>query len=210
MEKQYVDEFFNSGKLRIPSFKRFRSNTDEELGDPVEGLISAKIATPKGSHSIVAINGQEAYVLCATTVESKSLEAKFKTEYGFRILNSLGFSNSISSHIAGFVGGLEGLCSYRDETSINKSIKESFPPPESFSNPEVWSQEYDKFIGIQSRDAFFIKHAKYAHQTEYRFIWFAQGIEKEYIDIICPEARQFCQALNSNNSVQPIAKDSTD
>ncbi|WP_226701880.1 hypothetical protein [Microbulbifer elongatus] len=205
MEKQYVDEFFEHGKLRIPSFRRFRNNPDEEFGDPFEGRVSAQITTPTGSHAISAINGQEAYVLCATTVESRSLEAKFRTEYGFRITNSLGFANCISSHIAGFVGGFEGLCSYRDDISVKKFIDQSVAPPDTFSNPEEWSKEYEKFVGVQSRDAFLIKRSRYSHQAEYRFIWFSQGIEKDYIDITCPEARQYCQPINSSKSMQLTA-----
>lgn len=210
MEKQYVDAFFEHGKLRIPSFRRFRNNPDEELGDPLEGRVSAQIVTPTGSHAICAVNGQEAYVLCATLVENQSLEAKFGTKYGIRILNSLGFANCISSHIPGFVGGLEGLCSYRDDVSVNKSIEESFSPPDTFADPEAWGREYEKFVSEQSRDAFFIKQSRFSHQAEYRFIWFAQGIEKEYVEITCPEARQFCQPINSNNSMQPTANASAD
>lgn len=210
LEKRYVEDFFKYGKLRIPSFKRFRNNPDEELGDAFEGRVSAQIATPTGSHAISAINGQEAYVLCATTVESQSIEAKFRTEFGIRILNTLGFANCISSHISGFIGGIEGLCSYSDDVLINKTIEESFPPPDTFPNPEAWGREYDKFVAAQSRDAFFIKRSKFSHQAEYRFIWFAQGIEKEYIEITCPEARQFCQTINFNNSIQPTVKVSAD
>jgi hypothetical protein len=210
MEKQYVDEFFTLGKLRIPSFKRFRNNPDEEFGDPFEGRVSAKISTPNGSLAIGAINGQEAYVLCATTVQSQSLEAKFRTEYGIRILDSLGFASCISSHIAGFVGGLEGLCSYRDDVSINKFITEPFPSPDRFPNPEEWEKEHDKFVSVQSRDALFIKRSIFSHQAEYRLIWFARGTEKEYIKIICPEARRYCQKIDSNNPMQLTAKASTD
>ena len=197
MKKQHVDDFFEHGKLRISSFKSFRNNPDEEQGDFLEGRASAQIKTPNGNHAIVAMNGQEAYVLCATTVESQKLESSFSTEAGFRIISTLGFANCISSHIPGFVAGLEGLCSYRDDTAINKKLNADFPPPDSFPNPEIWADEHDKFVAQQSRDAFFIKRSKYSHQAEYRFIWFAQGPEKEYIDIICPEAGQFCQPLVS-------------
>ena len=191
----HVEEFFESGKLRLSSFKRFRNNPDEEQGDTNEGRASAQIKTRNGNHAIVAMNGQVAYVLCATTVESKNLEASFKTENGFRILNSLGFANCISAHIPGFVGGIEGLCSYRDSIAINKELSEDFPPPDSFPGIEIWSAAYEKFVAQQSREAFFIKLSKYSQQAEYRFVWFAHGKEEEYIDIICPEARQFCQKI---------------
>jgi hypothetical protein len=200
MEKQYVDEFFEHGKLRISSFNRFRDNPDEEQGDIFEGRVNAQIKTPNGNHAIAVMNGQEAYVLCATTVESQKLEASFSTSAAFRIINTLDFASCISSHIPGFVAGLEGLCSYRDEITISKELKVDFPPPDSFPNPDVWSKEYEKFVAQQTRDGFFIKQSRYSHQAEYRFIWFAQGRERQYIDIVCPEARQFCQPLLSPNA----------
>lgn len=200
MEKKYVDEFFEHGKLRISSFNSFRKNPDEEQGDVFEGRVNAQIKTPNGSHAVVAMNGQEAYVMCATTVESQRLEVSFSTTSGFRIINTIGFANCISSHIPGFVAGLEGLCSYRDDTTIEKELKLDFPPPDLFPNPEVWAKEYDKFVAQQTREGFFIKRSKYSHQAEYRFIWFAQGNEREYIDVVCPEARQFCQPLISASS----------
>ncbi len=200
MEKQYVDDFFEYGKLRIPSFRRFRNNPDEEQGDAFEGMTSTKIATPTGSHAIVAINGQEAYVLCTTTVESKTLQAKFRTEFGIRILNTLGFAHSISAHIPGFIGGLEGLCFYRDDVSINKTIESSFPPRDKFSDPEVMFREHEKFVAAHTKDSLFIKRSKFSHQAEYRFIWFAQGLEQEYVEITCPEARQYCQPINSQTN----------
>lgn len=197
MEKKYVEEFFEHGKMRISSFRSFRKNPDEERGDIFEGRVSAQIKTPNGNHAVIAMNGQEAYVMCTTTVESQKLEASFSTTSGFRILNTIGFANCISSHIPGFVAGLEGLCSYRDETAIRKELESDFPPPDSFPNPENWAKEYDNFVAQQTREGFFIKKLKYSHQAEYRFIWFAQGQEKEYIDIICPDARRFCQQFDS-------------
>lgn len=195
MEEQYVEEFFEEGKLRISSFKSFRSNPDEEQGDTQEGCVSAQLSTPNGSHAILGINGQEAYVLCATTVESKTLEASFSTRAGFRIIDTLGFAQAISSHIPGFVAGLEGLCSYRDAPSVEKTLISDFPLTDSFPNPEVWAAEYEKFVANQSRDSYFLKRSRYSYQAEYRFIWFAQRNERDFIDIVCPEARMFCQPI---------------
>lgn len=200
MEKKYVDEFFEYGKLRISSFKSFRKNPDEEQGDVFEGRVNAEIKTPNGNHAVVATNGQEAYVMCATTVESQKLEASFSTKSGFTILDTIGFANCISAHIPGFVGGLEGICSYRDEITIKKELGSDFPPPDSFQNSEILAKEYEKYLAQHTREGFFIKRSKYSHQAEYRFVWFAQGQEREYIDIVCPEARRFCQLFVSASS----------
>ena len=198
LEKEFTDAFFKEGRLRISSFKNFRKHADENRGDFAEGSASMQISTPMGSHAISAINGQEAYVLCAGTVESASMETSFQTQDGFRILKPLSFADAISGHIPGFIGGMEGLCHYKDSLLIAKAEPENFPPPDAFASIEEWSQQHDSFVGNHAKEAFFLKHIKYSHQGEYRFIWFASGAEKEYIDIVCPEAIQFCQRLTGN------------
>ena len=195
LETQYVDQFINKGKLRLSSFKAFRSNPDEQKGDISEGRVNMQIGTPNGNHVIVAMNGQKAYVLCAGTVEDKNMKASFKTEDGFRILNTLGFANAISSHIPGFVAGMEGLCCYRKDLLIKKDDNKPISNPDTYSNPEKWAEEHDRYVAEQARETFFVKHIDYAHQGEYRFIWFASGNEEDHIDITCPEGKRFCQRL---------------
>jgi hypothetical protein len=196
LEKEFVELFFKEGKLRLSSFKAFRNNPDEQRGDPFEGRATMQITAPNGRHTILTMNGQAAYILCAGTVENKNMEASFKTECGFRILNPLGFANVISRHIPGFVFGMEGLCYYREERSIDKHDEKPIISPDSYPDPEAWGKEYDLYVREQTKEAYFLKHISYSHQGEYRFIWFAGGEEKDYIDITCPEAVRFCQPLN--------------
>lgn len=201
LESQYVDDFFSKGKLRLSSFKKFRINPDEQQGDPSEGGASMQISTPNGNHTISVINGQEAYILCSGTVENKSMESSFKTDDGFRILNTLAFADAISRYIPGFISGMEGLCSYREDILIQEYDDTPIRSPDSFANPDEWEKEYDRYVAEKSVKAFFIKRMKFSHQGEYRFIWFTAGeSEREYIDIICPEARRFCQRLPQNAS----------
>ena len=119
----------------------------------------------------------------------------FKTDSGFKILNSLAFADCISHYIPGFIGGYQGLCFYRDDILVTKQDDIPLRTPDTYSNPEEWAAEYDKYIGKQSVDSFFIKYTKYSHQGEYRFIWFAQGCEKKYLKIKCPEAIKHCEKL---------------
>ncbi|MHA5498453.1 hypothetical protein ACVSNS_01475 [Pseudomonas aeruginosa] len=197
LEKEFTDAFFEKGQLRISSFKNFRRHADENRGDLAEGSANIQISTPNGTHAISAINGQEAYVLCAGTVESRTMEASFQTQEGFRILQPLSFADAISRHIPGFSGGMEGLCHYKEHLLIEKTELDQFPPPDAFPSLDEWSDQYDLYVGAQMKEALFLKHIKFSHQGEYRFIWFASGAEKEHIDITCPEAVKFCQRLNS-------------
>ena len=199
LEQEYVDEFFDSGKLRISSFKAFRKHEDAQRGDTSEGTINSKITTPSGAYGTLLISNQEAYVLCASTIENKNMEATFETNSGFRINNSLGFANAVSRYIPGFYEGMEGLCSYRKDTLIQKyddnlsSLANRMP--NNFESPEAGWNETNRYANELANEAFFIKHISYSHQGEYRMIWIASGGEKQYIDIICPEALQFCQPL---------------
>ncbi|HET6763271.1 MAG TPA: hypothetical protein VFH27_06355 [Longimicrobiaceae bacterium] len=51
---------------------------------------------------------------------------------------------------------------------------------------------FHMFFEMAGDDLFFLKPVRYAHQNEYRLLWHTTRIVPGYIDIVCPEARQFC------------------
>lgn len=193
IEQKYVEEFFSIGLLRLPTFKTFRNHKDEERCDLNEGRVCAEIKTPNCNHKILAINGQEAYVLCGGLVENPTMEASFSTQCGIRILNPLAFSDAVSGRIPGFVGGYQGNCVYRSDTFLSKQDSATFEPPANHDGMEKWASDYDEYIARETSEAFFIKRLKFAHQNEYRFIWFAHGYEQSELFVTCPEARRFCE-----------------
>lgn len=193
LKTEYVEEFFNDGSLRLSSFITFRKHPDELRRDSQEGRITMEIESPNGKTGVVATNGQEAYVLCASTVETAL--PKDGEVSAFRIMDSLGFANAISSQIPGFVGGVEGLCSYRSSMMVSKKDPRMIRPPSENEDPEKWFEEQNRYIGRHSIETFFIKEIKFAHEAEYRFIWFASGPRKEYLEIKCPAALQFCERV---------------
>lgn len=191
MKAEFVDDFFNDGTLRLSSFEVFRRHPDELRRDSQEGRIVMEIEAPNGKTSILGINGQESYVMCASTIET-TLPSDGSVA-AFRILDTLGFANAISGQIPGFLGGTEGLCSYRDNTMLKKRDSRPIVPPPDGVDPEKWFEEQQHHIGKHSIDAFFIKESRFSHEAEYRFIWFASGTHKDYLDIKCPAALQFCE-----------------
>lgn len=193
LKTEYVDDFFRDGSLRLASFETFRKHSDELRRDPQEGLVAMEIEAPNGTTSILGANGQEAYVICASTVETALPDNG--SVAAFRILDTLGFANAISSQMLGFLGGVEGLCSYRDNAMLRKRDSRPITPPAEGENPEKWFEEQNRYIGKQTIDAFFIKHSRFSHEAEYRFIWFASGPRREYLDIKCPDALRFCERV---------------
>src|SRR5574337_32290 len=97
LKTEYVDAFFRDGTLRLSSFELFRKHPDELRRDSQEGRVSMQIHGANSKVSVVAINGQETYVMCASVVEAQ-LPSDGSTS-AFRILDTFGFANSISGQI---------------------------------------------------------------------------------------------------------------
>lgn len=194
LQTEYVDAFFADGTLRLSSFNVFRNHPDELRRDEQEGRIHLEIIGPNSKTHVVGMNGQEAYVMCTSTIEAAlPVDGSISA---FRILDTLGFANAISAQIPGFLGGTEGLCSYRDNTVLRKTDLQPFEPPAEDADVEKWFEEHERRIGKHSIDTFFVKESRFSHEAEYRFIWFAAGPHREYLDIKCPAARQFCERVS--------------
>lgn len=199
LEDVYVDAFFEKGSLRLSSFKRFRQHTDEQRGDTGEGSIMMEIINPESRHAVVGFNGQEAYVLCGSIIQSAEVMKAFEgAESGIKIKNPVGFADAVSRHISGFVGGFQGDCIYADDRVVRRANVPDmkFPPPNDEAGMEKWGEEYDRFLAAQnSNESLLLKPMRYSNQAEYRLVWFAAGPEKDYIDIECPEAIKLCEKV---------------
>lgn len=193
MESIYVEAFFKSGALRISSFEFFRKHSDERRRDGEEGTAVMEIKSQESTMSAVALNGQEAYVLCASTVEPE-LTAD---QDGLIIDDTIAFSAAVSRFLPGFMGGTEGLCTYRSNTLYKAFDSHEFGPPADGEDPEKWAEQQERIAGLHMQNKFFIKHSRFSHESEYRMIWFCSGKPKDYIDIECADAIRFCRRLRA-------------
>lgn len=199
LEEEYTEKFFKDGSLRLSSFKKFRQHPDEQRGDGFEGRATQSWKHPDGGTSaIIATNSGRCFVLCGTISESKSLQDAFAND-GFRINNTLGFADAISRHIPGFLNGMEGLCTYRDEVLLKKSMPQLFSEEDEIDPSKAFGR-MDRDVQEEAFDSFFLKRSAFAHQAEYRMIWVATGEEIEHIDIKCPEALRFCERLTTSSA----------
>ena len=196
---EYVDAFFNDGSLRLSSFEAFRRHPDEKRRDGQEGLVAMEVNTPTGSLSILGACGQEAYIMCASTVETPIGENDGSAS-AFRIFDSLKFADAVSRQIPGFIGGTEGFCIYRKNTMITKSDPNPIIVPTAGVNSDSWFQEQKLRTAKLAIDAYFMKHISFAHEAEYRFIWFAENSRKQFLDIRCPAAIECCERVTKDLS----------
>lgn len=198
LEKKFVDDFFQSGLLRISSFSKFSQHCDEERKDMSEGfgVVTHQNSEGEGQTIIASLSqGSNAYVLCGSMSLREDLSNAFGTDSGFRINDSLGFSAAVARYIPGFHIGQEGPCFYVGQKSVNRDMG---PIDWDTLKPSQESEEFDPskisrtMLDAAGDDLFFMKHDIYAHQNEYRLLWHTPQNVFSHIDIVCPEARQFC------------------
>ena len=195
MDKEFVDQFFDTGELRLSSVRAFRRHSDEQRGDTAEGQ---SILVSKGpSSTVVAAVGRDrgAYILSTSLRNDDQLAADFNASGRFEITRPHQFALAVGDSIEGFVGGFEGYCAYRDTRSITAETKDVDLDALKDENGKL---PLDKVFQLATRPGgpmeFLLKLKKYQHQQEYRFVWSASG-SQDHVIVNCPKASQFCRRV---------------
>lgn len=197
MDQKYIDEFFETGILRLSTFHTFAQHKDEQRHDPKEGF---NILFGLGDNStIVAVtrHGSNSLIFCTSTIEDDQLMQSFNTNGYFKINKSIDFAVAIAEKIPGCKGGLQGPCIYADRRSIERRFSE---PDEIVARlqEEGKKPELQETLATASRiggsDTFFTKLKKFKSQIEYRFIWHVPEA-KDPVFVECPEALEFCEKV---------------
>ncbi|WP_321991755.1 hypothetical protein [Marispirochaeta aestuarii] len=206
MEEKYVNDFFETGAIRLSSFANFLSSNHAERFDKDEGKTNLIAKTKNNGGQTFSCwfqTGQEAYVLCGSTRYSKSLEESFDDSC-IQINNSVAFAQEIAKCIPGFIDGLEGLCIYQNQKIIEKDI--GYISPEVILDKKNPSKLNEKAVmqllfQIGGHDVYFLKPIRYIKQNEYRFIWRTNSRINDALIISCPEARKYCQRPSNWNRI---------
>lgn len=201
LDQKFINEFFESGRLRLSSFRAFSEYKDEQRFDPNEGQ-NILNGTGNGIAFRAKVHhGISSLIFCTSTIEDDQLMKDFNTDGYFKIKDSTNFGISISNKIPGFLSGLEGPCIYASERIINRKIDLKnqdiikLKELKEKKGPE-YKEEILKLINkIGETDVYFIKLNKYSGQNEYRFIWNVQSFNEDAMFIECPEAIQFCEKV---------------
>jgi hypothetical protein len=199
LPRQYVDEFFGTGAIRLSSFSEFSKHPDEEKGDAGEGK---HIIVGKGTKQTVfavTAHGHDACVLSCSAILSDELMERFNCDAAIRVKNTTAFALAIARQLPGLRQGFEGSCYYRDG-SIEADIGD-FELDQLRTSPGEASLDLGKLGGFALSMAgaavYFKKREVYQHQSEYRFIWLVDHEVPGPVAVICPEARSFCEPVVS-------------
>jgi hypothetical protein len=203
LNKIFVDEFFESGKLRLSSFHHFSTHKDEARfdGEEGKGMVIHNNLEANKSVSGYVIYGQSSYVLCGSTIYSKTIEKQFGTNSGFRINDPLAFVDVVGHHLPGFTGGFQGHCIYSPQRLVMRDLGPEAHKTLMDKSGNIKIEDLSRFVdGISGNDMMFLKHADYSPQSEYRFIWnINQNNVRGTKDIYISEAIQFCTRFENLN-----------
>ena len=194
----YIDQFFESGRIRLSSFQQFARHPDEERQDPDEGR--SVLAGTGYDQTVVMVvrGGSNCLVLSASSLLDDSLAQAFGTDGCFRIKDTTQFGVAIAGRLQGFVQGVEGPCVYLDRKLIQKQLSadaaDRLKAQIADGNVQI-DQVGAMAAELGDTDALFVKSKRYRHQAEYRFVWTVRHEVDEPVFVDCPEAVQFCDRV---------------
>lgn len=207
METQYIEEFFETGKLMLTTFERCKTIEDKSRKDESEGICNFEIDHNNGNISGLQVFGKQSYMLCTSLIESKRLMEQFKTDNYLIIFQPLEFANCISKWIPGFKRGQIGLCTYKERKTVKRNVQ--FDPNKTtmlmLKASEEGNEVEAKRLFYQSREEiseainnnilnepYLVKSSTYSDESEVRIIWTAEDDANKPLFINCKEATNFC------------------
>jgi hypothetical protein len=206
MDKLHVDEFFDTGRLRLSSFKHFAQLPDEAGRDKNEGKHPFWVSSTQGSIWAFGMWGRkDAYVLCSSRKADAPLQ-KFGNA-AFIITDPTAFGLAIARKLKTFKAGMEGSCSYDTNVFSPEGKEENvFWVDAGDHSPLVHTNNgANSVIDAEAsfRNAsrhlngamFFHKHSRYRDELEYRWLWFIRDEAEEFTFVNIPEALQWCERL---------------
>jgi len=200
MKKEYVEQFFKDGTIRLSSFRKFSEHPDEPRRDDWEGKVASAAKGPFGTIISFSILGRNAYVLCGSTSCASSVREQFPdSDAAIVIHNPTSFAIEVAKQIPHFTGGMEGDCIYRSDRFISRLFEDPLPTDTVKNAKDLSDEERRRLAEAHIRDieveAMLIKEEKYSSQLEYRFLWNCSQ-SKDQLFVTAPFARQYCTPLD--------------
>lgn len=199
LPQKYIDEFFNSGRLRLSAFSEFAKHADEQRHDTEEGWLIVNVPIPAKNLALRsrAGVGRDADILSTSLRGDPELMQVFGTDGYFKINEVERFGLAISLRIENCTKLITGNCRYVDEKEISREMGEL--AEQAIEKDDQGKMNLQSVMALIERvllpHAYFWKLSRYAHQQEFRFIWHVGHEVHEPLFVECPEAVQFCERI---------------
>jgi hypothetical protein len=196
-KREYLEDFFRTGKLRISTLSACKKHEGLQ-GDKTEGNNALWSTRADGTTIITGYEvGSDAYILCGTVADTPVNRKEFRAERtgAIKIRDPYRFGLAIGAAIPGVTHGQAGYCDYKEARLLHLDDG----TPEALAHASIDFKEgkdLHRFRSAAPGDEIFLKTLEFKLQEEFRFAWYTESaIVEEYVDIICPEALEFCDPV---------------
>jgi hypothetical protein len=181
----HIESFFKTGALQLGSFEYYNSYDHPEIGDVEEGLVTLIAKTPFGVVGGKYSSGYNSRMFCTYIgkIDPATMK-KFGYDSAFIITHPAEFAQAVAESV-GTRKFTFGQCVYSPQKAV-------LGFPGNKVDPYKLSH---KSGDIVQAGKYFIKHQRYSHQREFRFLWeLGEDISGSVI-LDCSSARQYCKRL---------------
>lgn len=200
MDSLYVNRFWETGELRLSSFRQFAKNESDDQHDDGEGTGFHVVQGQGQNFAAMTATGSSAYVLSFTT--SSAPQPAFGDDW-FEVVEAIGFCAEVAGLIPGCTAAMIGPCIY-----LENRIFETEGHPPSVDDLLVGDGStdvsFDKLLAasaaLQGPKQYFAKprgHRSdprgYEKQAEFRMIWETSRSAEDHILVRAPELLRFCE-----------------
>lgn len=195
-DERWMNNFFETGEIQLSGFSKFRSYKDEMQGDTHEGNAAILFDGGNGNmHAITYEAGLNAFVVSTTQNLNEQVINDFNGKCAIKIDHPTLFALEIAKKLPFVTSGLEGSCDYVEYRSqfLERQLNTDnlLKAVEELNKSQMHGLMSELTHGME----LFAKHEKYAHQEEYRFVWFSSNPVNSTVKVHCPEAVEYCEKL---------------
>lgn len=185
MKAEHAEMFLSEGRLRLGSINHYRSYEHTEIGDPTEGeciLVGMNRASTIVRH---VVGGLHEWLFCCYAGEpDPNVVQQFGYDAAIQIKNVAGFSEAINAAL-GAEASHFSRCKYsKDRVVVGPSDEDIHD-----------AHQHPDFYEILGYSRAFIKHNRFQHQREFRFLWSMPTGVEGFLDIVAPEAARYCEIV---------------
>ncbi len=188
MRAEHAEAMLTHGYVRLGSIDHYRKFEDKEVGDPSEG--NCVLSAFDGMRTVIAeVRAGLNDLLFCTSLGDADPEVMKKLGYdtAVEIVDVPAFSAAIARTIQSKASSYSSCKYVRDRAIFGDAT--SRIERQHFMNGQIAEMLGDARA--------FLKPQAYAHQKEYRFKWTLSKLETEYLDIECPQLKDFIRLVSS-------------
>ncbi|WOV92758.1 MAG: tetratricopeptide repeat protein [Candidatus Nitrosoabyssus spongiisocia] len=195
MNKKYINEFFKSGTLHIPSFERCRNHKSNIRQDPFDGYYSEECENDsKGNIKLTDGTFHNSNFKNSDKNHTDFVEVVSRRTRGHVLSTSTELSSKLQNHFK-----TDGILEITNPIRFGKAILESLYQAKRMIITQVLYENNIDMNDFKNLFEFMIKDAKFSNEKEFRFVFPVDKNDNcsDYIEIKCPKAIQFCNIKNA-------------